>query len=94
MLSLVHVVDSVPPIHHNEIRDFTASLLSEVYSDVGVEPALQPFDHEPLRHATANREDGAHLDGAAGGGIGSVRSLTLVCLILFHAIPISHCQDT
>jgi len=51
-----------PSIRHNEMQDFTASLLSEVCSDVGVEPALHPLDCEPLWHATANREDGACLD--------------------------------
>jgi len=45
-----------PSIRHNEIWDFTASLLSEVCCDAGVEPALQPLDREPLRHVTANRE--------------------------------------
>ena len=30
-------------------------------SDVGVEPALQPLDGEPLQFATANSEDGARL---------------------------------
>ena len=39
---------SFPTIRHKEIRDLTASLLSEVCSDVGGEPALQPLDHEPL----------------------------------------------
>ena len=77
-----------PSIRHYEIRDFTASLLSKVCCDVGVEPALQPLDHEPLWHATANREDGAHLDIVARdfwGEIGSIHSLTLGCLILLHA---------
>ena len=37
-----------PSIRHNEVKDLTASLLSEVCSDVGVEPALQPLDGEPL----------------------------------------------
>ena len=48
-----------------EVRDLTASLLSEVCSDVGVEPALQPLDGEPLQFATANSEDGARLDVVA-----------------------------
>ena len=52
-------------MRHNDIRDLTASLLSEVCCDVGVEPALQPLDHEPLHYATANREDGARLDVVA-----------------------------
>jgi len=51
-----------PSISHNEIRDLTASLLSEVCCDVGVEPALQPLDHELLWHATTNREDGVCID--------------------------------
>ena len=37
-----------PSISHSEIRDLTASLLSEVCCDVGVEPAPQPLDCEPL----------------------------------------------
>ena len=48
-----------PSIRHNEVRDLTASLLSEVCSDVGAEPALQPVEGEPLQFATASREDGA-----------------------------------
>jgi len=54
-----------PSIHHNEIRDLTASLLSEVCSDVVVEPALQPVEGELLQFATANEEDGARLDVVA-----------------------------
>ena len=54
-----------PSIRHNEVRDLTASLLSEVCSNVGVEPALQPLDGEPLQFATTNSEDGARLDVVA-----------------------------
>jgi len=54
--------DGFPSIRYNEIRDLTASLLSE---DVGVEPALQPVEDEPLKFATANEEDGARLDVVA-----------------------------
>ena len=42
-----------PSICHNEVRDLTASLLSEVCSDFGVEPALQPLDGEALQFTTA-----------------------------------------
>ena len=48
-----------PSICHNDIRDLTAKLLSEVCNDVCVEPALQPLAGEPLRYATTNGEDGA-----------------------------------
>ena len=35
-----------PTIQHNELRDFTASLLSEVCHGVSVEPHLQPLTGE------------------------------------------------
>ena len=37
-----------PIIRHNEVRDFTANLLSEVCHDVCVEPTLQPITGEVL----------------------------------------------
>ena len=49
-------------IRHGKIHDLTTNLLSEVCWDVGVEPALQPLDREPLQCATVNWEDGARLD--------------------------------
>ena len=51
-----------PSIRHNELRDITADLLSEVCHGVGTEPCLQPVTDEQLMHRTANREDGARLD--------------------------------
>ena len=32
-----------PFIHHNEIRDLSASLLTEVCNDIHIEPDLQPL---------------------------------------------------
>ena len=46
---------------HNEIRDVTADLLSEVCHHVGTEPCLQEITEEQLTHRTANK-DGARLD--------------------------------
>ena len=46
-------------IRHNEIRDLTASLLSEVCHGVRTEPDLQPLTGETLSHQTANRQDNA-----------------------------------
>ena len=51
-----------PSIRHNEIRDITANLMSEVCHAVGTEPCLQPVTGELLTHRTANREEGARLD--------------------------------
>ena len=52
----------LPSIHHNEICNITADLLSEVCHCIRVEPILQPVADERLTHRTANCEDGARLD--------------------------------
>ena len=54
-----------PSICHNELRDITAGLLTEVCHNVGTEPRLQPLSGEQLTLQSANREDGARLDIAA-----------------------------
>ena len=56
-----------PSIRHNEIRDLTANLLTEVCSDVRIEPDLQPTSPDQLSRATANSQDGARLDISANG---------------------------
>ena len=56
-----------PTHRHNEIRDFTVSVLTEVCHDVCTEPPLQELAGEPLLYATSNREDGAQLDIRAQG---------------------------
>ena len=51
---------------HNDVRDFTAHLLSEAgCRDVAVEPLLTPLTGEKLKYKTANREDQARLDCSA-----------------------------
>ena len=52
-----------PSIRHNEIRDLTANLLTEVCNDVSIEPDLQG-DALPTN---CNQCDGARLDIAANG---------------------------
>jgi len=47
----------VVDFHLLATSDLTASLLSKVCCDVGVEPALLLLDHESLQYASANRED-------------------------------------
>ena len=56
-----------PSIRHNEIRDITASLLTEVCHSVSIEPHLQPMRGESLSHRTANTEDQSRLDIAVCG---------------------------
>ena len=54
-------------IRHNEIRDYTAKLMTEVCHDVCVEPTLQPVTGEVFSNVTAISVDGARLDIAANG---------------------------
>ena len=56
-----------PTIRHNEVRNITAHLMSDVCHNVGIEPTLQPLSTERLFHQTANTEDGARLDIKAQG---------------------------
>ena len=57
-----------PTIRHNEVRDLTASLLTEVCHDFGIEPSLQPLDGEEFATApTTTYADEARLDVVARG---------------------------
>ena len=57
-----------PSIRHNEIRDVTANLLTEVCHDVLVEPDLQPLTGETMTtYTTSNSTEGARLDIAVNG---------------------------
>ena len=65
-----------PSIRHNEIRNMTVTLLTEVCHDVCIEPGLQRVPSDSLTGATANHQDGALLHIAAsgfGGGGGNIR---------------------
>ena len=56
-----------PTLRHNEVRDLTADLLTEVCHDVEIEPQLQELTGEHFSLRTANTEDGARLDVKARG---------------------------
>ena len=56
-----------PSIRHNEVRDITASLLSEVCHSVSIEPHLQPLSGEIMAHNSANIDNNSRLDGSAYG---------------------------
>ena len=56
-----------PTLRHNEVRDLTADLLTEVCHDVEIEPQLQELTGEHFSLRTANMEDGARLDVKARG---------------------------
>ncbi len=54
-------------MRYNEVRDFTADLLSEICSDVAVQPHLHLLSGESLQWRTANIDDEARLDVSARG---------------------------
>jgi len=62
----------VPSLCHNDIRDLTASLLTEVCTQVIVEPELQPVSNpDEFSLATSNTQEYARLDVAMNGFWGS-----------------------
>ena len=82
-----------PSIRHNELRDITAELLSEVCHNVVTEPPLQPVTDEHLIHRTANREDGARLDVAADSFWGNDRQRAFFDIRVFNPLAPSY-QNT
>ena len=56
-----------PTLRHNEVRDITAQLMSEVCPNIATEPTLQPVSSERFFHRSANTECGARLDVRAQG---------------------------
>ena len=73
-----------PSLRHNEIRDLTANLLTEVCSNVCVEPELQPLSGESLKNRTVNTEDHARLDIAANGLWGGRNERNVVEVRVFN----------
>ena len=80
-----------PTLRHNELRDFTAAILSEVCTDVCVEPSLQSLSGETLTYATANREDGARLDVSAVGFWGGHHQRAFFDVKVFNPTASSYC---
>ena len=70
-------------MQHNVLRDFTTSVLQEVFKDVEVEPPLQPLSGEQLRWS-ANTTQEACLDISAGGFWGDRFSWSLFDVRVFH----------
>lgn len=83
-----------PSLRHNEIRDLTARLLTEVCNDVQVEPELQEITTEALSGRSANTTNGARLDVAASGFWGGRRERTLVDVRVFNPFAPSNSNTT
>ena len=78
----------LPSIRHNEIRNITAHLMSEVCHNVGIEPTLQPLSGETMNHRTSNITDGARLDVKAQGFWGCERQCAFFDVRVFN--PFAH----
>ena len=83
-----------PSIRHNEIRDITANLLTEVCHDVQVEPDLLEVSNEVLSGRTAITTDGARLDIAANGFWGGRYERTFLDVRVFNPYAPSNRQTT
>ena len=73
-----------PIIRHNEIRNLTADLLTEVCHDVQLEPTLQPLTGEQFVGASVNKSDGARLDVSVNGFWGGRFEKTFLDVRVFN----------
>lgn len=73
-----------PTIRHNEVRDITANLLSEVCTYVCIEPNLQPVTGEALIGLSSNTQNGARLDIATNGFWGGTYERTFFDVRIFN----------
>jgi len=79
----------LPTLHHNEIRDLNATLLTEVCHQVKVEPELQPVSSpETFSLLTVNTQDGARLDIVMNGFWGGCTERCYVDVRIFN--PYAH----
>ena len=73
-----------PTIRHNEVRDVTANLLTEICHDVKTEPDLQPLTGETMTRSTSITADGARLDIAVNGFWGGRFERTFLDVRVFN----------
>ena len=85
---------ALPSIRHDDIRDLTARLLTEVCPNVAVEPELQPLTGETLSNRTSNYEDGAHLDVSAQGFWGDRHDRAFFDVRVFNPLAPSNCKSS
>ena len=81
-----------PSLRHNEIRDLTATLLTEVCSDIQVKPYLQEISTETMTRITADIAGCARLDIATNGGWGGRRERVFMDVRVFNLFAPSNRQ--
>ena len=79
-------------LRHNEVRDLSAQLLSDVCVDVAIEPTLLPLTGEHMIYSSANTEDGARLDVRARGVWGSCHEVAYFDVRVFNPFATSNRQ--
>ena len=92
-LSIEHALNckcgGFPSICHNELRDITADLLTEVCHNVLVEPPLLPLNGESFHHRTAITEDNARV-GIAMSDFWSSRQRSFLDVHVFNPFTSSY----
>jgi len=91
---------SFPSIKYIELQDITATLLSEVCSNVHTELPLQPLSREQCHSRSANVKDGAQLDVSARSfwrwdkkiAFFDVKALTLWLLCMLPPFAQCYCR--
>ena len=64
---MICLMGGFPTIRHNELRDLTATLLTQVCHNVATEPHLQPLSGESMSLHSAITTDNARVDIRANG---------------------------
>ena len=86
--SVNHAMDcrtgGFPTRRHNEIRDITAEIMSEVCYNVMIEPQLQSLSGETFRRKTTKTEDNAHLDISADAFWGTEKQRAFFDVRIFN----------
>ena len=77
---------------HNEVRDLTANILSEVCHNVCTEPSLQPLTGEQLTGTSAITDNAARLDIAADGFWGGRHERAFFDVRIFNPLARSNNQ--
>ena len=83
-----------PIIRHNEVRDLTASLMTEVCHDVQVEPHLHALSGEVMHHRSAVLDDNARVDIRASGFWRCLHHCTCFDVRIFNSFAASNWSTT
>lgn len=54
-------------LRHNEVRDITYEMITEVYKEVEQKPVLLPLSGKQLQYQTSNTQENVRLDISARG---------------------------